>query len=177
MTRQAVRTINGTVLSTCSSFRYDPELVALKKKLDSSLGPPEIVTVCSPCYQDLARYTVHGIEIMMYVVSPNTVVRLRNIGTSQRRHVILLEFADGACGVIHSWEGHAYSVTTHSPRGQEVARLGIKESSAQMVEAVLDSFESGRPVVPYGEAVEVIKIIEAAVASRAAGGKTVELQS
>jgi predicted dehydrogenase len=168
---------NGAVLSTCSSLRFDPAMVELKKKIVSSLGAPEIVTVCSPCYQDLARYTVHGIEIMMHVVSPNTVVRLRNIGTSQRRHLILLEFADGACGVIHSWEGHAYSVTAHCPRGQEVVKFSILDSSTPMVEAVLNSFESGRPVVPYEEALEVVKIIEAAVASRAAGGRVVELQS
>ena len=55
---------NRTVLSSCSAMRYDKGLQELVAELDNGLGRPRIVTVCSPCYQDLARYSVHGIEIM-----------------------------------------------------------------------------------------------------------------
>ncbi|MEA2063452.1 MAG: Gfo/Idh/MocA family oxidoreductase [Gemmatimonadota bacterium] len=167
---------SGAVLSTCSSLRFSPSLIELKQKISSTLGDPEIVTVCCPCYQDLARYAVHGIEIMMHVVSGSPVARVRNIGTGTRRHLMLLEFASGACGVIHSWEGHAYSVTVQAPGGQEVVAVDVEASLRPMVAAVLDSFESGQPVVGYEEAVEVVGIIEAGVASRAGSGKTVILR-
>jgi len=168
---------SGATLSTCSSLRFAQQVLELKKKIAESLGPCEIVTICCPCFQDLARYAVHGIELLMEVVSGSPVARLRNIGTSQRRHLMMLEFASGACGVIHSWENHAYSVTVSAANGQEVVSISTSDSFKPMVAAVLDSFESGVPVVPYAEALEVVKIIEAAVVSQAAGGSIVELES
>ncbi|HUU30113.1 MAG TPA: Gfo/Idh/MocA family oxidoreductase [archaeon] len=167
---------NGAALSTCSSLRFDPELQRLKKSLSVEIGKPSIITVCCPCYQDLARYTVHGIEVMLEITDGAKIASVRNIGPSQRRHLMLLEFADGTCGVIHSWEGHAYSVTVTAAKGQEVVVLGSWEGFKHMVAAILASFESGEPVVPYDEALEVVRVIEAAVASQAADGKTVELE-
>lgn len=163
-----------TVLSTCSSLRFDTAIRNLKKSLADRLGPPEIITVCCPCHQDLARYTVHGLEIMLEIAGDRKVARVRNIGTSQRRHLILLEFEDGLCGVIHSWENHAYSVTVTAREGQEVVRPGVEDSTGEMVGAVLASFECGVPVVPYENVLEVIRVIEAAAASRASGGMSVE---
>jgi len=166
---------NGTVLSTCSSLRFDPRLRKLKSRIGKELGKPSIVTVCCPCYQDIARYSVHGIEILMEVTGGARVGRLRNIGTGTRRHLILVEFIDGCCGVIHSWENHAYSVTFTGERGQDVAVLGAMESFKPMVEAVLDSFVTNLPVVDYDEALEVVKVIEAGTRSRAADGAPVDL--
>ncbi|MBN2290117.1 MAG: Gfo/Idh/MocA family oxidoreductase, partial [Candidatus Glassbacteria bacterium] len=168
---------SGAVLSTCSSLRFVPEMMELKKKLAAPLGPAGIVTVCCPCHQDLARYSVHGIELLMDVVSPDTVVRLRNIGTGTRRHLLLVEFAGGTCGVIHSWEDHAYSLTVSAAGGHEVVNFSFTDSTRPMAAAVLESFESGIPVVPYDQALEVVRIIEAGAASRAAGGKVVELET
>ena len=68
---------NGTVLSTCSAMRFDKALMELVAELDNGLGRPRIVTVCCPCYQDLARYSVHGIEIMLAVLRQPPVVRVR----------------------------------------------------------------------------------------------------
>jgi len=166
---------NGTVLSTCSSLRFDPRLRKLKSRIGKELGKPSIVTVCCPCYQDIARYSVHGIEILMEVTGGARVGRVRNIGTGTRRHLILVEFIDGCCGVIHSWENHAYSVTFTGERGQDVAVLGAMESFKPMVEAVLDSFVTNLPVVDYDEALEVVKVIEAGTRSRAADGAPVDL--
>jgi len=166
---------NNATLSTCSSMRFDPELQRLKKLLSQEIGKPSVITVCCPCYQDLARYSVHGIEIMLEVTDEARVSSVRNIGLGLRRHLLLVEFADGTCGVIHSWEGHAYSVTVTAGGGQEVVVLGREDRTMTMVAAVLASFENGEPVVPYEEALEVIRIIEAGVASQAAGGRTVEI--
>ena len=166
---------NGTTLSTCSSLRFDPQLRKLKRKIKEELGKPSIVTVCCPCYQDLARYSVHGIEILMEIAGGVAVGRVRDIGTGTRRHLILVEFTDGCCGVIHSWENHAYSVTLTGENGQEVGVLGVMDTFKPMVEAVLDSFTANLPVVQYDEALEVVKVIEAGVKSRAADGAPVTL--
>ncbi len=168
---------NGTTLSTCSSLRFDPDLRKLKRKIEKELGRPSIVTVCCPCYQDLARYSVHGIEILIEVTGGATVGRVKNIGTGTRRHLILVEFVDGSCGVIHSWENHAYSVTVTGENGQGVGKVGVIDSFKPMVEAVLDSFVTNLPVVNYDEALEVVKVIEAGVRSRAADGEPVDLAS
>ncbi len=158
-----------TVLSTCSAMRFDPALQELKKRLSGK--PPRIVTVCCPCYQDLARYAVHGIEIMLEFMAGMRVRSVRNIGPSHRRHLLLLEFTDGACGVIHSWEDHAYSLTATGDSGQDAVRLAVEDNHARMVAAVLASFERGEPVRPYEEALEVVRVIEAGVASQLAGGR------
>jgi predicted dehydrogenase len=165
---------HGAVLSHCSSTRFDKALLGLKKAIAERLGHPAIVTVCAPCYQDLARYAVHGIEILSSVMGGAKVERLRNIGNGQRRHLMLLDFADGACGVIHAWEGHAYTVTVTAPGGQEVVSLG-SDSYVPMIEAVLGSFMTGTPVVPYEEVMQVVRIIEAASLSRQRDGAPVEL--
>ena len=166
---------NGVALSTCSSLRFDPQLRKLKGKIEGELGRPFIVTVCCPCYQDLARYSVHGIEILMELTGGAEVGRVRNIGTGTRRHLILVEFTDGSCGVIHSWENHAYSVTLTGANGQEVIALGAMDSFRPMMEAVLNSFTTNLPVVNYDEVLEVVKVIEAGVKSRAADGAPVDL--
>lgn len=165
---------NKTVLSHCSSTRFDPALLELRKKVVEKIGRPEIVTVCAPCYQDLARYAVHGIEIMSMVTGGARVETVRNVGSGTRRHILTLDFEDGASGVIHAWEGHAYSVTVSGPGGQDVVALG-SDSYLPMVRAVLESFESGVPVVPYEEVLQVIRIIEAGVLSRSKGGAPVYL--
>lgn len=139
------------------------------------LGRPRVVTVCCPCRQDLARYGVHGIEIMMEVMGGMPVARLRNMSRGIRRHVLLLDFADGAVGVIHSWEDQAYSVTVTARNGQRVVHLNDPECHLRTVEAVLESFGSGRPVVDYGNALEVVRIIEAGNESRERGGREIDL--
>jgi hypothetical protein len=165
----------GTVLSTCSAMRYDKALMELVAELKSSLGSPRIVTVCCPCYQDLARYSVHGIEIMLEVLRHPPVIRVRNISQGVRRHLLLLDFADGATGVIHSWENHAYSVTVTAERGQRVVFLDDQENHQRMMDAVLESFISKKPVVDYGNALEVVRVIEAGNESRLRGGAGVDL--
>lgn len=165
---------NGTVLGTCSSLRYDPEVLRLRKRLSGELGRPLITTICCPCYQDLARYTVHGIELLLAVTGGQKTVSVRNCGTSQRRHLLLVDFIDGSCGVVHSWEGHAYSVTVAAENGQEVIRPGVEDTLKPMVAAVLESFVTKVPVVDYEEVLEVVRIIEAGAASRAQGGRPVE---
>jgi predicted dehydrogenase len=166
---------NGTVISSCSAMRYDKGLMELVEELEGSLGRPRIVTVCSPCYQDLARYSVHGIEIMSAVVNRQPVLRVRNVGQSTRKHLLLLDFADGTCGVIHSWENHAYSVTVTADNGQRAVLLEDQDCHLTMMEAALESFTSGNPVVDYGNALEVVRIIEAGNVSRLQGGEVVEL--
>jgi len=111
----------------------------------------------------------------MEVSGGAAVGRVRNIGTGTRRHLILVEFIDGSCGVIHSWENHAYSVTVTGESGQEVEVLGVLDSFKPMVEAVLDSFVSNIPVVNYDEALEVVRVIEAGAMSRATNGVPVDL--
>lgn len=165
---------HGAVLSHCSSTRFDPALIGLRKKVVEKIGQPTIVTVAAPCYQDLARYAVHGIEIMSMITGGAPVETVRNVGTGIRRHILVLDFADGASGVIHAWEGHAYSVTVTGPGGQEVISLG-SNSYLPMVRALLGSFETGVPVVPYEEVLQVIRIIEAGVLSRKKGGASVHL--
>jgi len=165
---------HGTVLSHCSSTRYDPSLIALREKVVNQIGKPDIITVCAPCYQDLARYAVHGIEIMSMVTGGEKVVSVRNLGSGTRRHILVLDFADGASGLIHAWEGHAYSVTVTGPGGQAVTGL-TSNSYLPMVRAVLESFETGAPVVPYEEALQVIRVIEAGALSQAREGSPVHL--
>ncbi len=166
---------NGTVLSTCSAMRYDKALLELVAQLDNGLGRPRIVTVCCPCYQDLARYGVHGIEVMLAVLRRPPVARVRNVSQGARRHLLLLDFADGATGVIHSWENHAYSVTVTADNGQRVVLLDDRDNHRRMLEAVLESFESGKPVVDYGNVLEVVRVIEAGNRSAMLGGAAVEL--
>ncbi len=166
---------SGTVLSTCSAMRYDEALMELVAELQNGLGRPRIVTVCCPCYQDLARYSVHGIEIMLEVIRQPPVIRVRNISQGVRRHLLLLDFADGATGVIHSWENHAYSVTVTAESGQRVVFLDDQQSHKRMLEAVLKSFERRKPVVDYGSVLEVVRVIEAGNESRMRGGAAVEL--
>ena len=161
----------GTSLSTCSSMRFDPALVEIKEKMAANGEKPSIVTVSGPCYQDLARYTVHSIEVMVEVTDSRPVAVLRNISRGIRRHLLLLEFEDGACGVIHSWENHAYSVAVTTDReSRYAARLGARDSTGIMMGRVLEAFEANRPVVGYESALEVIRIIEAGKESAAAGG-------
>jgi hypothetical protein len=168
---------NSTVLSTCSAMRFDKKMIELRDELEDGLGRPQIVTVCGPCYQDLARYSVHEIEIMLEVVRRPPVYRLRNISHGVRRHTLHLEFLNGAYGVIHSWENHAYSVTVTAENGQRVIELTDRDCHRTMVERVLESFEKRQPVVDYGNALEVVRVIEAGNLSRARGGAPVVISA
>ncbi|MFH1068721.1 MAG: Gfo/Idh/MocA family oxidoreductase [Candidatus Glassbacteria bacterium] len=161
----------GTSLSTCSALRFDPALVELKAKMAAAGEKPSIVTVSGPCYQDLARYSVHSIEVMVEVTDSLPVAVLRNISRGIRRHLLLLEFENGACGVIHSWENHTYSVAVTTDRDHRYAmQLGQRDSTGIMMGRVLEAFAANRPLVTYESALEVIRIIEAGKQSAAAGG-------
>jgi hypothetical protein len=66
-------------------------------------------------------------------------------------------------------------VTVTAEHGQRAIFLRDPDSHKTMMDAVLESFASGKPVVDYGNAIEVVRVIEAGNRSRERGGAAVEL--
>ncbi len=168
----------GTPCFSCSSLRYNPTIVALRK--DPKVGEIVGAYAFSPSpleehHPDLFWYGIHGVESLFTVMGPGcvSVSRVNTPGT------------DVVTGV---WEGERvgtfrgirkgkadYGVIAFGTKG--VGRAEGSGGYEPLLVEVCKFFRSGKPPVSAKETIELFAFMEAADESKRQGGATVTIKS
>lgn len=157
---------------SASSLRFGKETIAVR---EGSIGKVQSAETTSPAkidptHPDLFWYGIHGVESLFTVMGTGceTVERTTT--------------ADGLIRVTGTWKGGRKGTFTES-KGYGGKAIGSKGESpvgkydgyAALVKEIIPFFQTGNPPVPMEETIEILAFMEAADASKAAGGKPVKI--
>jgi predicted dehydrogenase len=174
----ALATENNAPLMSCSSLRYAPEIVAAVAKQEE-LGPILSADVWSACAlhdgnPGLLHYGVHGVE-MLYTLMGTGCQEVQTVFQPGGEVVVGL-WSGGRIGVLRGLREGAYGFgfAAHYEKGhQTVPNVRGGAYYTGMLKAIVGMFQGGAPPIPSAEMREIMAFMDAALASREAGGAKV----
>ncbi|HEY1174062.1 MAG TPA: Gfo/Idh/MocA family oxidoreductase [Verrucomicrobiae bacterium] len=157
---------------SASSLRFGKETIAVR---NGSVGKVQSAETTSPAHidsthPDLFWYGIHGVESLFTVMGTGceTVERTTT--------------ADGKIQVTGTWKGGRKGTFTESKAygGKAIGEkgespVGKYDGYAALVKEIVPFFQTGKAPVPMEETIEILAFMEAADASKAAGGKPVKI--
>ena len=167
---------HGVPWWTSSSLRYSPAAAkaAAVKGLTGAItwGPAPLEATHE---LDLSWYGIHPVELLFSVMGPGCkrVTRTYTEGAD----AIIGEWSDGRIGIVRTIRNgkSAYGITAFG--AEEV--MTSSDAGAQysrMLGDVVQFFKDGKPPVAEAETMEIFTFMDAALRSKKAGGKPVEMQ-
>ncbi len=155
-----------------SSLRFGKETIEVRNGSIGKVQGAETTSPASlhPTHPDLFWYGIHGVESLFTVMGTGceTVERTTT--------------ADGKIQVTGTWKGGRKGTFTENKTygGKAVgdkgeSPVGKYDGYAALVREIIPFFQTGKPPVPAEETIEILAFMEAADASKAAGGKPVKL--
>jgi len=165
----------GVAVMSCSSLRYIPELLeALSEQKLDELGP---VMGCDafgpmalePTQPGLYWYGIHTVDIVMRVMGAGCATVQNDM--NDNADVVTATWSDGRVATIRGNRNahRAFGVTLHHADGCQHVPLPAGPGYAAMMTAIVNTLPAGKPDVPADQAIEVIRLIEAANESRESG--------
>ena len=166
----------GVPLMSSSSLRYmDGLAVALSAEKLAELGS---VRGCDafgpmaiePTQPGLYWYGIHTVDMVERVMGPGC-ERVQT-DTNDNADVVTATWSDGRVATVRGNRNthSSFGITLHHEKGfQHVDMAAGRPGYAAMLAAVFDSLPNGTPDVPPEQAIEVIRLIEAANQSRDSG--------
>lgn len=164
----------GVALMSCSSLRYADNFRAAladethgQLRAVSTVGPMAI----QPTQPGYFWYGIHCFEMIVAALGPGCErVYARVVGDHD---LVTAEWADNRVATYHGLRNahSAFAVTLHRERGISLTNVSHVERPyyASLLQAIFDALPHGRSGIPAGEMLEVIRVIEAANASRESG--------
>ncbi len=163
---------------SCSSVRYSPFVVTMRD--NPAVGAIVGCESYSPCsleehHPDLFWYGIHGVEGLYTLMGTGcvSVSRTQTEGTE----LVVGVWNDGRVGTfrgIRQGQG-GYGVLVYGEKG--VVHSGGSASYGPMLVEVVKFFKTGKAPIPAAETIELFAFMEAADASKRAGGKPVTIES
>jgi len=167
---------NGVPIFSSSSLRYmESAQEAANGKVGKILGADTYSpATLEKTHPDLFWYGIHGVEIL-YTVMGSGCRELVRIHT-ENTDIVTGIWADGRTGSFRGTRTgtHDYGGTAYGEKGNLV--LGPFKGYDNLLEQIIDFFESGKPPVTPEETLEIYTFMEAADESKRQGGKPVVLQ-
>ncbi|MCD6050844.1 MAG: Oxidoreductase family, NAD-binding Rossmann fold [Verrucomicrobia bacterium] len=157
---------------SASSLRFGKDTIAVRNGSIGKVLSAETTSPASlhPTHPDLFWYGIHGVESLFTVMGTGceTVERTTT--------------ADGKIKVTGTWKGGRKGTFTED-KGYGGKAIGEKGESpvgkydgyAALVKEIVPFFQTGKSPVPMEETIEILAFMEAADASKAAGGKPVKI--
>jgi hypothetical protein len=157
---------------SASSLRFSSGFQAVRRKT-SPWGDVRSCTAWSPLHvephhPDLFWYGIHGVEILYTIMGPGC-----KTVTRAAPDKVVGVWADGRTGTFVAKDG--YGAQVEGTRGSGLA--GTYEGYKPLVVEIARFFKSGRPPVSAEETLEILAFMEAADASKRAGGVPVTIES
>jgi hypothetical protein len=167
---------HGVPWWTSSSLRYSPAAAkaAEIKGLTGAItwGPSPIEATHE---LDLSWYGIHPVELLFSVMGPGCkrVTRTYTEGAD----AIIGEWSDGRIGIVRTIrEGKkTYGITAFG-EDEVMTSTDAGAQYSRMLGDVVQFFKDGKPPVAEAETLEIFTFMDAALRSKKAGGKPVEMQ-
>lgn len=169
-----------TPVYTSSSLRFGSEIQAAAKaakEKDEAFGDLLGCETESPMsmekhHPDLFWYGIHGVEPLYTLMGTGCVSVSRT--DSPLSSVVVGKWNDGRLGSYRGLKtGHYYSFVAYGTK--KVIQSNRYEGYEPAVAAMCEFFKTGKPPVPREVSIEIYAFMEAADASKKAGGKPVLL--
>src|SRR3954454_1780520 len=167
-----------TPVYTSSSLRFGSEVQAVAKaaaKNDQALGDLLGCETESPMsteshHPDLFWYGIHGVEPLFTIMGTGCTSVSRS--DSPLATVVVGKWKDGRLGSYRGLKkGHYYSFSAYGTK--KVVQGSRYEGYEPAVAAMCEFFKTQKPPVPREESIEIYAFMEAADASKKAGGKPI----
>ena len=157
---------------SASSLRFSSSFQAVRRK-PSPWGDVKSCIAWSPLHvephhPDLFWYGIHGVEILYTIMGPGC-----KTVTRAAPDKVVGVWADGRRGTFVAKDG--YGAQVEGTRRSGLA--GTYEGYKPLVVEIARFFQSGRPPVSAEETLEILAFMEAADASKRAGGAPVTIES
>ncbi len=157
---------------SASSLRFSSGFQAIRRKT-SPLGDVKSCVAWSPLHiephhPDLFWYGIHGVEILYTIMGPGC-----KTVTRAAPDKVVGVWADGRTGTFVAKKD--YGAQVEGTRGSGLA--GKYEGYKPLVVEIGRFFRCGRPPVSAEETLEILAFMEAADASKRAGGAPVSIES
>jgi hypothetical protein len=169
-----------TPVYTSSSLRFGSEIQAAAKAAatkDKAFGEllgceTQSPMSTEPHHPDLFWYGIHGVEPLYAIMGTGCVSVART--DSPLSTVVVGKWSDGRLGSYRGLKkGYYYSFTAFGTK--KVIQGAKYEGYEPAVTAMCEFFKTGKPPVPREESIEIYAFMEAADASKKAGGKPVKI--
>lgn len=169
---------HGVPVMSCSSERYNPHIAGMRNHPEA--GAVLGCEAYSPCsleehHPDLFWYGIHGVEALYTLMGTGclSVARTQTPGTE----LVVGVWEDGRVGTYRGIrEGKAgYGVLVYGEKG--IVHSGGNASYDPMLVEVVKFFKTGKAPISAAETIEIFAFMEAADASKRAGGKPVTIES
>jgi predicted dehydrogenase len=177
LTIAAVARETRTPIFSTSALRFDPEVLALKARIEQT-GPVRVAV--SVGYRELMYYGVHAVEMLVTALGPG-VDWVENRTASDSRDVIHAQYSNGTTALVLVLRDTAqvFHLTTFGERGVDraiVADTSRNPMFADETRAFLRMVRTGEVPVKMDETLEVTRILCAARESGQNDGRRVYLR-
>jgi hypothetical protein len=159
-----------------SAIRFADQTIALRERLQTSVGPPVAAHVIGA--GDYASYAVHSLEFLLSVWGGG-VTSLHSLG-EEGFDTVSLDFSDGRRAIWQvckplDWRFH---LAIYGPNGMDEASIVFADRYAlfrNTADRIVQFMATGESPVPLPETLEIVRILAAAEKQR--GGEPVTLVS
>ncbi|MDD3926211.1 MAG: Gfo/Idh/MocA family oxidoreductase [bacterium] len=151
---------NRATAFSYSAFRYAEGMDDLRREIEA-MGGASFCSVCAPCHESFTFYGIHGLEMLMSLVS-KPVRSVEDYPDAADRHLVKLDFVDGSKGILATWHGlSSYSVFVSNGQGKELnSHFGTSTVMKDVVVRIVDQLIGNEPPLPLDETLEIIRIVE-----------------
>lgn len=165
---------HGTPLCSSSALRFSPDLRALAK---DTVGTDPVRLVVARGHNDFRKqYAVHTVEMMVALLGTGA-RRVMQAGTPATP-VILVDYSDGRRGVIEL-NVKAFQLLVEYGAAGKTVMVDIKQDfwngDGAFIPSLLRFFETGEPMAPEAETLEIMALIEAATKAMGAAHRWVRV--
>lgn len=172
---------HGTLLLHASALRFSDE-VGEFRSLQSRLGEIHGLLSYGPARRapgnpGLLHYGIHAVEVMYALMGPGceSVTAVH----TDRGDVVTGRWRDGRLATVRGalCGATAYGVVGFCEHGVRRCHVSTRNAYRNLLQAMIESFRAGRPLVPYAEIFEVTQFVLTALESERSNGRPVELQT
>ena len=168
-----------TPLMTCSSLRYDPQIVAALAK-QAELGKLLSVEVWGPCAlhdgnPGLLHYGIHGVEMLYTLLGPGC-VDVQSWRT-EPSEVLMARWPNGHLSTLRGIRAgqYGFGFVAHYEKGNLPFTIAGSAYYREMLKAIVGMFQTKKLPIPVPEMRELMAFIDAADRSAAQGAKLIKL--
>lgn len=149
---------NGTPMCSSSALRFGDELIADKALLAGKAIDNMITTGGGRLYDE---YAIHQLEMIVSMMGTG-IKRLMRSNCPNGSIVVNLEYADGRHASVNYNPYCAFAATVFG-EGNIIYHQSMANTFQNMIDSMLEFFETGKRMAPQAETIEIATALEASI--------------
>lgn len=147
---------HNTPMMSCSALRFGS---ALEKAIKENMAGQPVHFVTTRGGGLFHIYAIHQIEMLVMALGTGA-KRVMQCGNEQA-NLMVIDYNDGRRGTINLMAGHTFQFSTLYGENKLVVIDQMDDFFPRFIEGMLTFFDTGKPLVPKEETLEIAALIEA----------------